>query len=80
MLAIRKCKQCLITDKVPDITINDQGICNLCTDFLTQDHTVAEQQRVQFAANLEHTLANTTGSGEYDCLVPLSGGKDSIYL
>ena len=31
-------------------------------------------------ADLEKALAACRGQGEYDCLVPLSGGKDSVYL
>ena len=78
---MRKCRTCLISENVPGIDIGINGVCNLCDEYaLGKRKTVDEESRQIRAADLENTLANTCGSGEYDYLVPLSGGKDSIFL
>ena len=54
----------------------------LCLDKKTLETEVAkeEEARLVYEADFERTLSECKGQGEYDCLVPLSGGKDSIYL
>jgi hypothetical protein len=39
-----------------------------------------EETRRRFEGDLDKTLADCRGQGEYDCLVPFSGGKDSAML
>ncbi len=79
-MEIRKCRLCLITDKVPGVRIDDQGICNLCIAHNAHDNAASDQQRSHFEADLERALTTTRGVAQYDCIVPLSGGKDSVYL
>ncbi|MCP5301007.1 MAG: hypothetical protein H6954_14935 [Chromatiaceae bacterium] len=75
-----KCKSCLITDKVAGVEIGADGTCNLCKAHATSPAHTDDAGRVERQADLEKTLADVRGGGEYDCLVPLSGGKDSVYL
>lgn len=77
---MRKCKNCLISDNVAGVEIGRDGVCNFCKSYRTQGDDSDEEARRNRESDLEHTLATTEGAGEYDCLVPLSGGKDSIYL
>jgi hypothetical protein len=77
---MRKCKACLVTDRVPGVEIGADGICNLCKEHRAKGGVSDEGARIERERDLERTLAEARGSGEYDCLVPLSGGKDSIYL
>ena len=75
-----RCKKCLIPDAVPGVSLDQAGICNLCRDFERSGAREDEAARKAREADLEQTLASCRGQGEYDCLVPLSGGKDSILL
>jgi len=75
-----KCKQCLITDSVPEITIHQDGICNLCHDYSEEHFAQEESKRKSREDDLEKTIKANKGTAEYDCIVPVSGGKDSIYL
>ena len=79
---MRRCKKCLIPEAVPGISLSLDNVCNLCLDRKTLESEVvqAEESRVRYEADFERTLTECRGLGEYDCLVPLSGGKDSIYL
>jgi len=74
------CKQCLISDAVPEIALDANRVCNLCRDFNPQEQTQAEQGRLEREHDLEKALKDCKGQAEYDCLVPISGGKDSLYL
>ncbi len=48
--------------------------------YRLRGHGEEETLRVQRADDLERALEACRGGGEYDCLVNLSGGKDSCYL
>ncbi|WP_353853375.1 hypothetical protein [Accumulibacter sp.] len=69
-------------DRVPGISLSADGICNLCRDeaALVRETAKAEEARCAYEADFQKTLAECRGQGEYDCLVPISGGKDSVYL
>ena len=75
------CRNCLITDRVEGILISDDHVCNVCREYRTQEDIgkQAEEKRLEREADLEKTLAEVRGQGQYDCVVPFSGGKDSTY-
>lgn len=76
-----RCKVCLIPDAVPGINLSRQGVCNLCVEEgNSQDHITNDLARKELQHDIEQALKNCRGQAEYDCLVPLSGGKDSCYL
>ncbi len=76
-----RCKNCLMPDVVPEITLLSDGVCNLCLQEVeTRDVESEGAARNEREADLEQALKDCRGLAEYDCLVPLSGGKDSCYL
>lgn len=79
---MNRCRRCLIPDAVAGVTLDAVGVCNLCANDTTLAAEMAkeEEARLAFAADFSATLEHCRGQGEYDCLVPLSGGKDSLYL
>lgn len=61
----------------PDLRFDEQGVCSACRNFQNRKEVDWASRRLE----LEEILArykNTDGSN-YDCLVPVSGGKDSHY-
>lgn len=74
------CKRCLLPGIVPGAKLDRQGICNYCRGFENIDPSREESSRKDREADLEKALEDCRGKAEYDCLVPVSGGKDSIYL
>jgi hypothetical protein len=56
------------------------GICTKCRAYTRGDVDREEQTAKGRQADLELALRDCRGKGEYDCLVNLSGGKDSCYL
>jgi len=77
---MQRCKRCLLPERVEGADLDASGICRPCREYQPTDHLKAEELRQACQADLEHTLRATRGSGDYDCLVPLSGGKDSVFL
>jgi tRNA(Ile)-lysidine synthase TilS/MesJ len=71
---MKVCKQCILTDAYPGLTFNDDGICSMCSS----NHVFEPYGEAQLMRILE--TAKAKKRGEYDALVPLSGGKDSMYI
>lgn len=59
----------------PHITIDKQGICNLCRAHDSREESSEEPGQLE--TDLVKTLNKYKGKNRYDCLVMLSGGKDS---
>lgn len=76
----RACVNCLLPKLVPGVELDGRGLCGHCRTLGADYATTEEQLRQQREADLEAALAACRGQGEYDCLVNLSGGKDSCYL
>lgn len=74
---IKYCKQCLYPETKPDIWFDDEGTCSACLNFLDRP-TVDWQQREQEFFSIVEKYRSKDGTN-YDCIVPVSGGKDSTY-
>lgn len=77
---MHKCKNCLLPESVPGADLDTAGICAFCRQHAVADRGFAEHARQRYAADLEETLRTVRGDGDYDCIVNLSGGKDSCLL
>ncbi len=74
------CKNCLLPGTVPGADLDDRQVCHFCREHDAQKHTDDEEKRRAREADLEKALISCRNQGAYDCLVPFSGGKDSLYL
>lgn len=70
---MKYCKICILPETYPGITFNDEGICNYCLEHQPQKPVLGKEKLVQ-------EISTHKGKGTYDCVVPLSGGKDSTYI
>lgn len=71
---MKVCKKCILTDAYPGLTFNQEGVCSMCSS----NHVFEPQGEDKLIRILEEMKAKKRG--EYDALVPLSGGKDSMYI
>lgn len=60
----------------PGITLNEKGICGGCLGFREKKEVIDWEER---AKDLNSIIEKYKGKGEYDCLIPVSGGKDSTW-
>lgn len=79
----KRCKKCLITPQYPSARFDEQGVCNYCRGEKDTQVTVDLKKQYENLPRLrrdfEHTVQNINGE-HYDCVVGISGGKDSVYL
>lgn len=72
-----RCKNCMLQeDHYHNITINDEGLCNLCMKGSTFKRLSWDELKDMFEKKIE----GARDKNIYDGLIMLSGGKDSAYL
>jgi N-acetyl sugar amidotransferase len=74
---MRYCVQCLYPETKPDLWFNEQGVCSACLNYQFRAEVDWDQRRQEFLQVVER-YRSPDGSN-YDCIVPVSGGKDSTY-
>lgn len=73
------CIQCGLPSNYPTSDFNSEGVCALCQSFEGYQQKV--QKYFKGMDELKSILGDgaTKNGGEYDCMMLLSGGKDSSY-
>jgi len=71
------CTKCVLPATFPRITFNEEGVCNFCLSFKGQEKLA--EQKEKYRAKFESLFEEHRGTGDYDCLMCYSGGKDSSY-
>lgn len=74
---MRYCKKCVMPDTKPDLSFDEQGICNACRNFENRSEIDWKSRESELLALVEQY--KSVNEGNWDCLVPVSGGKDSTY-
>lgn len=74
---MRYCKKCVMPDTKPDLSFDEEGICNACRNFERRKE-IDWSQRKSELVELAEKYKSKDGSN-WDCIVPVSGGKDSTY-
>lgn len=70
------CNQCLYPDTKPDLTLDEKGVCSACIAF-EQRKSIDWDARATDFVNLVQSIKKP--DRPYDCIIPVSGGKDSHY-
>lgn len=75
------CTRCLMDTSVPRITFDTDGVCNFCHfhDLLEEEYPLDASGEHQLASIYETTRRQGQGR-DYDCVIGISGGRDSTYL
>lgn len=89
---VRFCKRCVISNQRPSsvvefkntgaepkptIEFDDEGVCNACRFAEIKDHAIDWAARERELIALCDKYRSRTGG--FDCIVPGSGGKDSVF-
>ena len=74
---IRLCTHCLYPDTKPNLFFDEEGVCSACHSFESRATVDWDARRAELEA-LTARYRSADG-GNYDCIVPVSGGKDSTY-
>jgi predicted glutamine amidotransferase len=69
---LRRCTKCILPETMPLISFDKKGVCNFCHNY--------QKINPKGHETLEEILAPyRSKSGEPDCIVSFSGGRDSSY-
>lgn len=74
---IRYCRRCVMPETKPDLYIDEEGICNACRSYEQRREIDWEQRRNELIQILDRYRSRN--GTNYDCIVPVSGGKDSHF-
>ena len=68
---LRRCTRCILPETMPFIRFDDDGVCNFCLNYRSQEMRAPDDLR-----RIVEPFRRSTGP---ECIVPFSGGRDSSY-
>jgi amino acid adenylation domain-containing protein len=76
---LQYCSKCGLPSNYPNSTFDNEGVCNFCHSFDTFEQKVQAYFKDKNQLRRIFEEAQSRKTGEYDCMMLLSGGKDSTY-
>lgn len=74
---LRYCIRCCMPETQEGVKFDELGICQACQSSEQKIHINWAEREKTLRTLLENAKANA--GNNYDCIVPISGGKDSVY-
>ncbi len=74
---IRYCTRCVMPETKPDLTFDEEGVCAACRNYENRVEVDWDHRWHEFQDVIERY--RQPNGENYDCIVPVSGGKDSHY-
>jgi len=68
---LKRCTKCLLPETFPGIEFDDEGVCSICNQYVY----IPKKDKAEF-----EKIVRSHAEKDYDCIVPLSGGRDSCYM
>lgn len=76
-MKLNYCKKCLFPETKPDLSFDEKGVCSACKEAKQKDKSIDwDQRKIEFEEIINKYRRDELG---YDCIIPVSGGKDSTY-
>ncbi len=73
---MRYCQSCILPDTRPNLFLSAEGVCSACESHRSKASIDWAGREKAFREVVEHARARSNG---YDCVIPVSGGKDSTW-
>lgn len=73
---LKYCVRCVMPHTKPDLHIDEKGVCNACHAYEQREEVDWDARREELRAILQRYVRD---GRNWDCIVPVSGGKDSTY-
>jgi N-acetyl sugar amidotransferase len=74
---IRYCTRCVMPATKPDLQMDAEGVCSACRYFERRAEIDWDARQRELKTILDRYKSKN--GDNYDCLIPVSGGKDSTY-
>ncbi|MGE0433335.1 MAG: N-acetyl sugar amidotransferase [Planctomycetota bacterium] len=75
----RYCQSCILPDTRPGVHLNADGVCNACKNVAGKSAIDWAARHDAFVELVKNVKAHDTGRAAWDCVIPVSGGKDSFW-
>lgn len=76
---IKYCSKCLFPETKPDLFFDADGVCSACIAAVEKNKGIDWVQREKEFYEIINYYKRPKSETGYDCLIPVSGGKDSTY-
>ena len=70
------CTNCVIPETAESHKFDEKNVCSVCTQISKKNEKIDWDSRQK---SLDKLINNFKGKNNYDCIVPFSGGKDSVF-
>ncbi len=70
------CTNCVIPETAESHKFDSNNVCSVCTQISKKNENIDWKSR---SDSLNRLLNDFRGKHDYDCIVPFSGGKDSVF-
>lgn len=74
---IKYCKRCVMPNTKPNLSFDEEGICNACRNYEKRDAVDWNKRKEELMSILDKYRSKD--GLNWDCIIPVSGGKDSTY-
>src|SRR3989339_829191 len=72
---MKYCQHCIMPDTKPDLLFDKAGVCGACRNYERRTRIDWNSRK----KDLESTLSKYRSNNSWDCIIPVSGGKDSTF-
>ena len=73
---MRYCTKCVLPDTHETVAFDEEGVCNICRQVEVKHTVIDWEERDRM---LQAIVNRYKDKGQYDCILPFSGGKDSTF-
>ena len=73
---LKYCVRCVMPHTKPDLHIDGEGVCNACRSIEKRKEIDWDRRKTEL---LQVLAKHRRNGSNWDCIVPVSGGKDSTY-
>lgn len=74
---LKYCTRCIMPETKPDLSFDNEGVCSACRAYENREVVDWKKRREELDEILERYRSKK--GNRWDCIVPVSGGKDSTY-
>jgi len=78
MEKLKYCTKCVMPGTRPGITFNEEGVCSACQAYENRKN-INYYERFEELKQLCNKYRGMNGADGYDCMIAVSGGKDSHF-
>lgn len=77
MMELKRCSRCVMPETQETIIFDKDGVCNVCKQHDYKHEKIDWGKKEK---EFSEIVDKYRGKSDYDCIIPISGGKDSTFV